>query len=201
MTPVSLFHKLVLIGRYVLPIGVIIFLVLGLIFIFVSLFYRAAHAGWLMFLAMSFATVLTYAFMGINGIGVNVNTVPIIAVGIGMGIDYSIYIVDRVREEVRHGANLVDGVNHAIETTGVAILRTAFTLMAGVLMWLFVSDLRYQADAAKLLCVMLGLNVIAAIFIVPAWVTIFRPKFLVIQPQGSRVASGEDHRVRQFEAT
>lgn len=168
-------------------------LVLGLIFIFVSVFYRAAHAGWLMFLAMSFATVLTYAFMGIDGIGVNINTVPIIAVGIGMGIDYSIYIVDRIREEVRHGANLVDAVNRAVETTGVAVLRTAFTLMAGVLMWVFVSDLRYQADAAKLLCVMLGLNVIAAIFIVPAWVTIFRPKFLAIQLPGPSVKNEEGH--------
>lgn len=172
---------------------IVVPLVLGLIFIFVSVFYRAAHAGWLMLLAMSFATALTYAFMGISGIGVNVNTVPIIAVGIGMGIDYSIYIVDRIREEVRHGANLVDGVNRAIETTGVAVLRTAFTLMAGVLMWLFVSDLRYQADAAKLLSVMLGLNVIAAIFIVPAWITIFRPKFLAIQSPGPPVRNEEGH--------
>ncbi|HEY5719332.1 MAG TPA: MMPL family transporter, partial [Gammaproteobacteria bacterium] len=55
----------------------IIPLVLALIFAFVTAFYWSFHAGWLMFMAMSFATTLTYAYMGIQGIGINVNTVPV----------------------------------------------------------------------------------------------------------------------------
>ena len=69
---------------------VVIPLVLLLIFIFVTVFYWSFHAGFLMVLAMTFATTLSYAYMGIVGMGINVNTVPIIAVGIGVGIDYSI---------------------------------------------------------------------------------------------------------------
>ena len=73
---------------------------MALIFAFVTLFYWSLHAGWLMFLVMTFCTVATYAYMGIVGIGIDVNTVPIIAVGIGVGIDYSIYMMDRVRGDL-----------------------------------------------------------------------------------------------------
>lgn len=156
----------------------IIPLVLGLIFVFVTTFYWSWHAGWLMMLAMSFATALTYAYMGIKGIGINVNTVPIIAVGIGVGIDYSIYMMDRIREEMSRASAIVPAVREAIRTTGVAIGFTAVSLISGVIMWVFLSDLRFQADAAMLLCVMLTLNAVAAIFIVPAWIMLFRPSFI-----------------------
>jgi predicted RND superfamily exporter protein len=154
-------------------------LVLLLILSFVTAFYWSLHAGWLMMLAMSFATTVTYAYMGIMGIGINVNTVPIIAVGIGVGIDYSIYIMDRIRNEMERLGDLREAVNRAISTTGVAIGFTATTLIGGVIMWVFVSDLRFQADAALLLIVMLILNALAAMFLVPAWILRFKPSFIV----------------------
>ncbi len=154
-------------------------LVLLLILAFVTAFYWSFHAGWLMMLAMSFATTLTYAYMGLTGIGINVNTVPIIAVGIGVGIDYSIYIMDRIRTEMEALNDLAAAVRRAIETTGVAIGFTATTLIGGVIMWVFISDLRFQADAALLLIVMLVLNALAAIFLVPAWILRFRPAFIM----------------------
>ena len=157
---------------------VVIPLVLLLIFAFVTCFYFSLHAGWLMLLAMSFATTLAYAYMGITGIGININTVPIIAVGIGVGIDYSIYIMDRIREEFVRLNDLTKAIRQAISTTGVAIGFTATTLIGGVVMWVFISDLRFQADAAMLLCVMLVLNAIAAMFLVPAWIRIFEPNFI-----------------------
>jgi predicted RND superfamily exporter protein len=131
-----------------------------------------------MFMAMSFATTLTYAYMGIKGIGINVNTVPVIAVGIGIGIDYSIYIMDRIREEIGKGRDLGGAVRRTIETTGVAVGFTAVSLIAGIVMWVLLSDLRFQADAALLLCVMLILNAGAAIFLVPSWVMVFKPEFI-----------------------
>jgi hypothetical protein len=154
-------------------------LVLLLILTFVTAFYWSLHAGWLMMLAMSFATTMTYGYMGIMGIGINVNTVPIIAVGIGVGIDYSIYIMDRIRTEMERLGDLREAVKRAISTTGVAIGFTATTLIGGVIMWVFVSDLRIQADAALLLIVMLILNALAAMFLVPAWILKFQPGFIV----------------------
>lgn len=163
---------------------IIIPLVFALIFLSVTAFYSSAHAGWLMFVAMTFATALSYAYMGIAGIGININTVPIIAVGIGVGIDYSIYLMDRVRTEYQRGANLKSAVHEALSTTGMAIGFTAATLVLGVLMWVFVSDLKFQADAAKLLIVMLILNALASIFLVPAWLLQFKPAFITQQVQG-----------------
>ena len=157
---------------------VVIPLVFLLILVFVTVFYWSFHAGWLMFIAMSFATTLTYAYMGIAGIGINVNTVPIIAVGIGVGIDYSIYIMDRIREEFARLGNLQQAIETAIATTGVAIGFTALALIAGVVMWVFISTMRFQADAALLLVVMLILNALAAMFLVPAWIMSFKPKFI-----------------------
>jgi len=159
---------------------VIIPAAMALIFLFVTVFYWSLHAGWLMFMVMTFCTVATYAYMGVVGIGIDVNTVPIIAVGIGVGIDYSIYMMDRVREETAHaGGNLSEGIRHAIATTGKAIAFTATALIGGVVMWAFVSDLRFQADAALLLVVMLILNAWAAANLVPAWIIRFRPAFIV----------------------
>jgi hypothetical protein len=159
---------------------VIIPAAMALIFLFVTLFYWSLHAGWLMFLVMTFCTVATYAYMGVVGIGIDVNTVPIIAVGIGVGIDYSIYMMDRIREETaRLGGDLEAGIRLAIATTGKAIAFTATALIGGVVMWAFVSDLRFQADAALLLVVMLILNAWAAANLVPAWIVRFRPTFIV----------------------
>ncbi|PLW67016.1 transporter [Pseudohalioglobus lutimaris] len=159
---------------------VIIPAAMALIFLFVTLFYWSLHAGWLMFMVMTFCTVATYAYMGIVGIGIDVNTVPIIAVGIGVGIDYSIYMMDRIREETaRADGDLGVGIRHSIATTGKAIAFTATALIGGIVMWAFVSDLRFQADAALLLVVMLVLNAWAAANLVPAWIVRFKPGFIV----------------------
>ena len=153
-------------------------LVLCLSFLFVMVFYGSLHAGWLMVLPMLFATIMTYAYMGANNISVNINTVPVIAVGIGVGIDYAIYIMNRIREEMAQLRDLPQAVMRALATTGFAVTFTAATLVAGVIMWVFLSDLRFQSDSALLLSIMLILNALAALLLMPAWVMVFKPRFI-----------------------
>ncbi len=153
-------------------------LVFLLIFIFVMLFYTSWHAGLMMLLSMLFATTLTYAYMGLKGLSIDINTVPVIAVGIGVGIDYSIYMMDRIREEMAKCQDLREAVRRAISTTGMAISFTALTLMAGIIMWVIFSDLRFQSDAALLLCIMIVINGLAAMLLVPSWVLSFKPRFI-----------------------
>jgi len=157
---------------------VVLPLVFLLIFAFVMLFYTSWHAGLMMLLAMTFATTLTYAYMGLAGLNIDINTVPVIAVGIGVGIDYSIYMMDRIREEMVKTGKLAAAVHRAIATTGMAVSFTAMTLMAGIVMWVLLSDLRFQADAALLLCVMIVLNGFTSMLLVPAWVLVFKPRFI-----------------------
>ena len=150
-----------------------------LIFIFVMVFYTSWHAGVMMLMTMMFATTLTYAYMGLYGLSIDINTVPVVAVGIGVGIDYSIYMMDRIREFMAKTHDLASSVRQSIATTGMAISFTAVTLMAGIIMWVILSDLRFQSDAALLLCVMIVINGFAAMLLVPAWVLVFKPKFIV----------------------
>ncbi|MBI1733055.1 MAG: MMPL family transporter [Gammaproteobacteria bacterium] len=153
--------------------------VLALIFMFTLWFYRTLHAGFMMLVSMGFATALTYACMGVLEMGLNVNTVPMIAVGIGLGVDYAIYMMDRIKEEMHTAQGLQEAITRAVSTTGVAIAFTATTLIGGIIMWVFISDLRFQADAARLLIIMLLLNACAAMFLVPAWVDVFKPGFIM----------------------
>jgi hypothetical protein len=153
--------------------------VLLLILIVTMWFYSSLHSGVMILASMGFATVLAYASMGLLGLGLNVNTVPMIAVGIGLGVDYAIYMMDRIKEEMQIVDNLQEAVKRAVGTTGVAIALTASTLIGGIIMWIWISELRFQADAARLLMIMLVLNAFAAMFLVPAWVDIFKPKFIM----------------------
>jgi predicted RND superfamily exporter protein len=157
---------------------VIIPMVMILAFILVMAYDGSVHVGWLMVLPMLFSTLMTYAFMGAMNIGISVNTVPVIAVGVGVGIDYAVYFMDRIREEFAILGDIKKAVITAVATTGYAVSFTAATLVAGVVMWIFMSDLRFQSDAAVLLSFMLIVNAIAAVLIVPSWCVVFKPKFV-----------------------
>jgi uncharacterized protein len=154
-------------------------LVMLVAFLLVTSYYQSFHAGWLMVLPMLFATAMTYAFMGIKQIAISVNTVPVIMVGVGVGIDYAVYFMDRIREEMAKLRDIRQAAINAVSTTGYAVSFTACTLIAGVVLWVFMSDLRFQSDAAVLLSFMLVVNAIAAMLIVPAWCAVFRPRFVV----------------------
>ena len=158
---------------------VIIPAVMLIAFLLVTAYYQSLHAGWLMILPMLFATLMTYAYMGALNIGISVNTVPVIAVGVGVGIDYAVYFMDRIREEMTLTGDIRRAVVNAVATTGYAVSFTAATLIAGVVMWIFLSDLRFQSDAALLLSFMLVVNAFAAMFIVPAWCVVFKPHFVI----------------------
>ncbi len=173
--------------------------VMLLILAFTLWFYSSLHAGVMIFVAMGFATAMSYACMGIMGLGLNVNTVPMIAVGIGLGVDYAIYMMDRIKEEMHTADSLQQAITRAVSTTGVAIAVTACTLIGGIIMWVFVSDLRFQADAARLLFIMLVLNAAAAMFLVPAWVDVFKPKF-IMQAGEERWEKGEGAKEAQAPA-
>ena len=167
--------------------------VLLLILAFPFWFFGTVHSGVMMLASMGFATTLTYACMGILEMGLNVNTVPMIAVGIGLGVDYAIYMMDRIKEEMHVANSLQEAVTRAVGTTGVAIAFTATTLIGGIIMWVFISDLRFQADAARLLIIMLVLNACSAMFLVPAWVDIFKPKFIMDAAREQRSEKDPQH--------
>jgi predicted RND superfamily exporter protein len=158
---------------------VVIPMVFALICGLVALTYRSTQAGWIMFGAMLIPTTLSYAYLSVNRIGLNINTVPLISVGLGIGIDYAIYIIDRIRDELHEHANVKSAIGRSVATTGRAVTCTFTTLVGGIVAWVFVSDLRFQADAAKLLIFMIAVCAVSAMVFVPAWIATFRPRFIV----------------------
>lgn len=145
----------------------------------VGLTYRSWQAGFIMFGAMLIPTTLSYAYLSMKHIGLNINTVPLISVGLGIGIDYAVYIIDRIRDELHEHADVKAAIGRSVATTGRAITCTFTTLVGGIVAWVFISDLRFQADAAKFLIFMIAVCAISALVFVPAWIATFRPSFIV----------------------
>ncbi|MFT4727795.1 MAG: putative RND superfamily exporter protein [Granulosicoccus sp.] len=145
----------------------------------VFLYYRSLLVSLLLVFSLLTSNFVTYAFMAFNGIGLNLNTLVLSALGIGLGVDYGIYMFDRIREESKAGYEPFDAVARSISTAGNAIFVTAFAMIIPMLPWLFLSSLRFQAEMGLLLGMVLFLNMIGALVFLPSAVLIFKPKALV----------------------
>jgi predicted RND superfamily exporter protein len=150
-------------------------LIFFVIFVLHSVTYRSVPSGAIILLQISTATLLSLAYMALRGVGLNINTLPVQAVGVGIGVDYAIYIVDRIRQEVARTGDVDVAIRRAIETTGLAVTFTATTVVGGIFFWTF-SNLRFQAEMAQLLTVLMAINMLGAITVVPAFYSIVRPR-------------------------
>jgi predicted RND superfamily exporter protein len=150
-------------------------LIFFVIFVLHSTTYQSMPSGGIIFLQIATATMVSLAYMALRGVGLNINTLPVQSVGVGIGVDYAIYIVDRIRQEVVDTADIDEAVRRAVRTTGMAVSFTATTVVGGIFLWIF-SSLRFQAEMAYLLVILMVLNMFGAITIVPAFYSILRPK-------------------------
>jgi hypothetical protein len=142
--------------------------------------YRSMIAGVFFMVPVVLANTLTFSIMAAKGIGMNINTVPVAALGIGLGVDYAFYIVDGIKEDLHHhGHNdLTRAITRSLNTAGRGVLITASTLIVSVVLWSF-SSLRFQAEMATLMAIWLAISAGSALFIMPAMVYVFRPQFVV----------------------
>ncbi len=118
--------------------------------------------------ALLTATFLTYSLMTVAGIGLSLSTLPLAALGIGLGVDYAIYLVGRFREEQQLTADNRKALRAAFITSGSAIIATALTMIVPLIPWSFMSALKFQAEMGGLLGAVLFLNMLGAIFVLPA---------------------------------
>jgi uncharacterized protein len=154
----------------------ILYLLYGAVFFMCWLSFRSPLAALCVVLPLVLVTELGHTLMTFLGIGMKVNTLTVVALGVGIGVDYGIYIFARMREAMNKGHTLSESYFIALKTTGIAIFYTALTLAVGVAMWIF-SVLKFQADMGVMLTFMFIVNMIAAIVFLPAlcrW--LLRPK-------------------------
>ena len=92
---------------------------------------------------------------------------PVLALGVGVGVDYSIYLIARMMSHMNNSLNVKDAYARALQEVGVPVIFTSITMSIGVATWLW-SDLKFQADMGILLAYMFFVNMIGAIFLMPA---------------------------------
>ncbi len=116
---------------------------------------------------LALVSVLVYAVMALVGIGLKVTTLPMVALGAGIGVDYGIYLFSRMQEFLAQGLTVRDAYERTLRVTGASIIFTGVTLAIGVATWVF-SPLKFQADIGIMLTFMFLVNMLGAIILLPA---------------------------------
>ncbi|MFZ1295045.1 MAG: MMPL family transporter, partial [Pseudomonadales bacterium] len=145
----------------------ILILVYTVVAALVFLSFRSFTAVICIMVPLGLTSVLCNALMAWLGIGVKVATLPVIALGVGVGVDYAIYIYNRLQGFLQRGMNLEQAYFSTLCTTGAAVSLTGVALAIGVATWIW-SPIKFQADMGVLLTFMFLLNMLGALWLLPA---------------------------------
>ncbi len=88
-------------------------------------------------------------------------------IGLGVGIDYALFIVTRYREGIHHGMSVEDSVVNAVDTSGRAVIFAGITVIISLL-GLFVMGLAFARGLAIGAVIGVLIMMIASISLLPA---------------------------------
>jgi predicted RND superfamily exporter protein len=143
------------------------FAIFGALLAMCMITFRSLRATLCILIPLAIVSVLCEALMPTLGIGLKVSTLPVIALGVGVGVDYGIYLYDRIEIHLEEGKDLATAFYEALNERGTAMVFTAVTMTIGVGTWAL-SALKFQADMGILLAFMFFLNMLGALFLLPA---------------------------------
>jgi predicted RND superfamily exporter protein len=126
-------------------------------------------------LPLVLTSILCEVLMVVLGMGVKVATLPVIALGVGIGVDYALYVLSVMLARMRAGASLSDAYHHALQFTGRVVILTGITLAIAVATWIF-SSIKFQADMGILLAFMFLWNMAGALVLLPALAHFLMPQ-------------------------
>jgi uncharacterized protein len=129
--------------------------------------FRSWRAVLAAMLPLALTSVLCEALMVVLGMGVTVAALPVIALGVGSGIDYALYVISVLLARLRAGADLSRAYNDTLRFTGRVVLLTGITLSLAVGTWIF-SPIKFHADVGILLSFMFMLNMVGTLVLLPA---------------------------------
>ncbi len=139
--------------------------------------FRSWRAVLCAVLPLALTSVLAQALMVWLGIGVKVATLPVTALGVGIGVDYALYVLSVLLKHLRNGESLGEAYQRTLLFTGKVVLLTGFTLSAGVATWAF-APIKFQADMGMLLSFMFLWNMLGALILLPALAHFLLPERL-----------------------
>jgi predicted RND superfamily exporter protein len=143
-------------------------MVYGAILILCSVAFRNWRAVVVTVIPLYITSLLCEALMVMLGIGVKVATLPVIALGVGIGVDYALYLLSVQLDHQRAGVPLKEAYSRTVKFTGKGVAVVGVTLAAGVITWAF-SPIKFQADMGILLTFMFLWNMIGALIVIPAF--------------------------------
>jgi predicted RND superfamily exporter protein len=150
-----------------------------IVFVMCASAYRSLVAGVLLLVPVNLANEALLAAMHLMGVGLDVNSMIVAAIGIGVGIDYGIYLLSRICEEFQERpGDWGESLAAALRTTGKAIFFTASIMTLGIAPWYLMSGLKFVADMGLLLMVIMAINMILALVVLPLLVWLVRPGFV-----------------------
>jgi predicted RND superfamily exporter protein len=144
-----------------------LWLVYGAVAVLCFVTFRSWRAVVVAVVPLVVTSFLAEALMVALGMGVKVATLPVIALGVGIGVDYALYILSVMLTQLRQGRNLSQACYRALLFTGKVVMLTGVTLAIGVVTWL-ASPIKFQADMGVLLAFMFLWNMVGALVLLPA---------------------------------
>ena len=144
-----------------------LFLVYGAVALLCFVTFRSWRAVLVAMLPLVLTSLLAEALMVVLGMGVKVATLPVIALGVGIGVDYALYILSVTLAQLRQGKSLSESYYRALLFTGKVVMLTGVTLAIGVVTWV-ASPIKFQADMGLLLAFMFLWNMLGALVLLPA---------------------------------
>jgi len=162
------------------------FWVYGAVTLLCWITFRSWRAVVCAVLPLVLTSILCEALMVAFGMGVKVATLPVIALGVGIGVDYALYVLSIMLARMKEGNSLSEAYYQALLFTGKVVMLTGFTLAIGVATWAF-SPIKFQADMGILLAFMFIWNMLGALLLLPALAHfLLRPN--AQQPAGNATA-------------
>lgn len=156
----------------------ILFYVFAAVIVLCLVTYRSVRATLCIILPLGLVSLLGYALMTMLEIGLKVNTLPVVALGVGVGVDYGIYIFSRLESILKEGKSIQEAYAETLSVTGNGVVITGVTLALGVGTWIW-SPLQFQADMGILLTFLFLVNMLGAVLLLPAlaaWLLPVKPE-------------------------
>ncbi|MCC6382274.1 MAG: MMPL family transporter, partial [Dehalococcoidia bacterium] len=139
--------------------------------------YRSFVCGLYILGPLIASNILVNGYMAVNNIGVNIHTLPLVTVGVGFGVDYGLYIISRIIEEIQVKGDLDDAVREALVTSGKAVTFTAATMIVSTAFWI-TSNIRFNAEMGLLLAIWMFVSYVGSQTLLPVLVAVFKPRFI-----------------------
>ncbi|MBW2184294.1 MAG: MMPL family transporter, partial [Deltaproteobacteria bacterium] len=158
---------------------------LGAIFIICWVMFRSFVAAVMLTVPLIVANLIAFSMMATGmfyllptPITITTSTLPVSAVGVGLGVDYGIYMLGRILEEYKIGKDLTGAIRTTMTSVGEPVVFTALAMTGGLIVWVF-SPLMFQATMGFFLATILLLNMLGGLLLVPSFVAVVKPRFVV----------------------